>query len=47
MCILPDHEILGRMKRGELVIHEYSDGSLTPNGYDLRIAEVRLQGGGR
>lgn len=46
MCILPDHEILGRMKRGELVIHEYSDGSLTPNGYDLRIAEVRLQGGG-
>lgn len=46
MCILPDHEILDSIQRGELKIVDYSDGSLTPNGYDLRISEIRLTGGG-
>ena len=45
MCVLPDHEILERMRTGELKIEPYFDGSLTPNGYDLRIAEVSLPGG--
>jgi dCTP deaminase len=42
MCLLPDHEIEKRMKEGSLRIREYSPGSLTPNGYDLRIAELSL-----
>ncbi len=45
MCVLPDHEILERVKNGELKIENYSDASLTPNGYDLRIAEVSVPGG--
>lgn len=42
MCVLPDHEILERLRSGRLKITEYSDRSLTPNGYDLRIAEVAV-----
>lgn len=46
MCILPDHEILARLRAGTLVITDYSDASLTPNGYDLRIAEVFVPASG-
>jgi len=42
MCILPDHEILARMKAGRLGIRDFSNESLTPNGYDLRVAELSL-----
>jgi dCTP deaminase len=42
MCLLPDHEILGRIKSGQLAIRDFSMESLTPNGYDLRIAELSL-----
>jgi dCTP deaminase len=42
MCILPDHEILAMMKKGSLRIEGFSEGSLTPNGYDLRISEVSI-----
>lgn len=42
MCVLPDHEILERLDSGNLVITEFSSESLTPNGYDLRIAEVSV-----
>jgi len=45
MCILPDHEIIDRLDDGSLTIKDYSTKSLTPNGYDLRIAEVSLKGG--
>ena len=41
MCVLPDHLILSKMGDGSLGIDEFHEGSLTPNGYDLRIAEVR------
>ena len=44
MCVLPDHEILGHVRSGELKIDGFSDESLTPNGYDLRIAEVSVPG---
>ena len=42
MCLLPDHEIVERLQSGNLKIVDYSDASLTPNGYDLRIAEVSV-----
>ena len=42
MCILPDHEILARMKEGKLGIRDFVSESLTPNGYDLRVAELSL-----
>ncbi|MBI0583430.1 MAG: dCTP deaminase [Methanomassiliicoccus sp.] len=46
MCVLPDHEIMGRLESGDLVIAGFSEASLTPNGYDLRIAEISLPGEG-
>jgi dCTP deaminase len=42
MCILPDREILSLMESGALRIRDFSRESLTPNGYDLRIAELSL-----
>ena len=45
MCVLSDNEILRRMKDGSLVIEDFSDRGLTPNGYDLRIAELSVRGG--
>lgn len=45
MCLVPDHEIESRMKDGSLVITEFDPDGLTPNGYDLRVAEARLEGG--
>ncbi|MDW5563066.1 MAG: dCTP deaminase [Methanomassiliicoccus sp.] len=44
MGVLPDHEIVGRCQSGELKIDNFSEASLTPNGYDLRIAEVSFPG---
>jgi dCTP deaminase len=44
MCVLPDHEIVRRTEAGELRIDNFSEGSVTPNGYDLRIAEVAVPG---
>lgn len=41
MCVLPDHLILSKIENGSLGIDGFHEGSLTPNGYDLRIAEVR------
>lgn len=43
MCVLPDHEIVARLG-GDLKIAPFSEASLTPNGYDLRIAEVSVPG---
>ncbi len=41
MCVLPDHAISEMIGTGELKISDYDDSCLTPNGYDLRVAEVR------
>ncbi|QLH74415.1 MAG: dCTP deaminase [Methanomassiliicoccales archaeon] len=41
MCIIPDHEIVVLLRQGALVIEPFSEDGLTPNGYDLRVAEVR------
>ncbi len=46
MCILPDHEILSCIQNKILNISDFYDGSLTPNGYDLRIAEVSIPDSG-
>ena len=45
MCLLPDHEIEAQLQVGRLKIIPYSTESLTPNGYDLRVSEVRIEGG--
>jgi dCTP deaminase len=47
MCLLPDHEIETRIREGSLAIRDFSHESLTPNGYDLRIAELSLPSEGR
>ncbi len=42
MCVLPDHEILACVSSGEIVISNFNESSLTPNGYDLSIAEISI-----
>ncbi len=42
MCILPDHEIMESLRSGKLRIDDFSQESLTPNGYDLRISEISV-----
>lgn len=43
---MSDNEILEYLASGRLVIENLSIYSLTSNGYDLRIAEIRLQESG-
>jgi dCTP deaminase len=45
MSILSDHDILERMNRNKLSIEPFDEGQLTPNGYDLSIAEIYLEDG--
>lgn len=40
MTVLSDRDILARRVAGELSLEPWDDRSLTPNGYDLRVAEV-------
>src|SRR5581483_7325341 len=40
MGILSDRDIEARRVAGELAIEPFHEKSLTPNGYDLRVAEV-------
>lgn len=42
MVLLSDSGIVGAMKEGRLSIEPFSEESLTPNGYDLSIAELML-----
>ncbi|MGI6471497.1 MAG: dCTP deaminase [Candidatus Methanomethylophilaceae archaeon] len=44
MTILSDMDIAHGMSTGYLGINNYSEKSLTPNGYDLRIAEISVRG---
>ena len=44
MCLVPDHEIAELMRQNRLRIEGYVEEGLTPNGYDLRVAEVRCAG---
>jgi dCTP deaminase len=40
MAVLSDADILGALQRGELLVEPFREDSLTPNGLDLRVAEV-------
>lgn len=40
MCILSDKDIIEYMRRGELSIEPFRNEHLTPNGYDLTVAEI-------
>ena len=42
MAVLSDRDILAGMESGRIGITDYSEKSLTPNGYDLRVAEVSV-----
>jgi dCTP deaminase len=42
MCVLPDHEIMEHLRTGKLKITNFTEESLTPNGYDLRISEITI-----
>ena len=42
MTVLSDKDILRFMDEGLLVIEEFAEKNLTPNGYDLTIDEVYL-----
>lgn len=44
MAILSDRDILYSMQSGRIGIGGYSEKSLTPNGYDLRVAEISIDG---
>ena len=44
MAILSDRDIVESLMTGYLGISDYSEKSLTPNGYDLRIAEISVRG---
>lgn len=44
MGILSDADILKSIAADQIGISNYSEKSLTPNGYDLRISEISLQG---
>ena len=40
MVLLSDGDILEALRRGELLVEPFREEALTPNGIDLRIAEV-------
>lgn len=44
MTILSDRDILSGVESGRIGIYGYSEKSLTPNGYDLRVAEISIDG---
>ena len=42
MSILSDRDILAHLEDGRLALEPFAESGLTPNGYDLRIAEVAV-----
>lgn len=44
MCIFSDDDIMESLLTGNLGISDFSEKGLTPNGYDLRIAEISVNG---
>ena len=42
MPVLSDRDIEARLASGSLALAPFSEKSLTPNGYDLRVAEVLI-----
>ena len=46
MTVLSDTDILRYISEGKVAIRDYRQTSLTPNGYDLTIAEVQVPAAG-
>lgn len=44
MAIFSDRDIMEGMMTGYLGIDDFHERGLTPNGYDLRIAEIMIRG---
>ena len=44
MAILSDRDIVKAVDDGNLGIAPWNDRSLTPNGYDVRVAEISIHG---
>lgn len=44
MTVLSDRDILYGIKSGHIDITDFNEKSLTPNGYDLRVAEISVNG---
>jgi dCTP deaminase len=44
MAVLSDRGILKAIEAGELSIENFIEKNLTPNGYDLTIAEILVEG---
>lgn len=44
MATLSDREILSMTLKGELISENFLESSLTPNGYDLRVQDIRIGG---
>ena len=46
MAILSDRDVLARRAAGQPIVEPFEERCLTPNGYDLRVAEVLLPDAG-
>lgn len=44
MSTLNDKDILALVSDGKLISEGFTDGSVTPNGYDLRVNTIRVHG---
>jgi dCTP deaminase len=44
MAILSDEDLMQGMMTGTIGISDFSERGLTPNGYDLRIAQISISG---
>lgn len=44
MCIFSDDDIMESLMTGNIGISGFEEKGLTPNGYDLRIAEISVSG---
>lgn len=45
MAILSDTDLVKRLKAGSLEIDPFVEANLTPNGYDLSLAQIQPDGG--
>lgn len=43
--VLSDTDILNRLRSGSLGVDPFAEANLTPNGYDLTLAEIHVAGG--
>jgi len=44
MTVLSDRDIVKGVRDGTIGISDWNDKSLTPNGYDVRVAEISING---